>query len=257
MVENKLNSKISTKIAVLYIVVMGIGMSIMHYVFGHSYSDPEMVYVIGWVEIILSLIAIVTVLKFSNWREIGFGKMRVRHLVWLIPGILNALFILFAVFQKISMGGFSFSQWKLFTVIGITMLLVGFSEELMFRGIVLRGALASKSIFTSVLISALFFSTLHSVNVLGGADIISVIIQMVITFIFGLFAGLVSLKLRNITPLIIAHFLWDFSLFASPMVAVGSFMSFALPLFEIVFIIILWISMRKETPESVKILLTK
>jgi pyruvate dehydrogenase complex dihydrolipoamide acetyltransferase long form len=50
---------------------------------------------------------------------------------------------------------------------GLLMILVGFSEELMFRGVVLRAGLGEVSTGQAILISAVLFSLLHSVNVLA------------------------------------------------------------------------------------------
>ncbi|MBX7124094.1 MAG: CPBP family intramembrane metalloprotease, partial [Cyclobacteriaceae bacterium] len=37
--------------------------------------------------------------------------------------------------------------------------------------------------------------------------------QLAMTFVFGLYAATVSLKIRNLWPLIIFHWLWDFMTF--------------------------------------------
>ncbi len=256
MNQGKLTMKISLIAAALYIAVMGTGMYIMHYIMGYTYGGSEMVYVIIWAEIVLSIIAIFTVVKFSSWKEIGFGKMRLRHLFWLVPGVSIALLLLSYVYGAISINGINSSQLTLLIFVGITTLLVGFSEEVMFRGIVLRGALTKKGIYVSILISAIAFSLLHSVNILGGETTGEVIGQMVLTFIWGLFIAPVALKLRSLIPIIIFHFLWDFSLIAAPVVSVEpSILGIFLPVLEIIFIIILLILMRKESPESVKLLI--
>ena len=250
----KLNPKISIKIAIFYILVMGIGMYIMKSVFGYNYSDPKMVFVIGWVEILLSLIAIFAVVKFSSWKQVGFGKMRTKHLLWMVPGALSMLILLLQIFAKINTNGVNTPQLTLLIATGLTTLLVGFSEELMFRGILLRGLLVNKGIYTSMFVSAVFFALLHSVNVFGGLEFQVMTNQLIFAFMYGLLMAPIALKLRSLIPLIIYHFLWDFSLLSAPIVfASVPLMMFFLPIVEILFIIILWVLMRKETPESIKI----
>ncbi len=94
--------------------------------------------------------------------------------------------------------------------------MVGVSEELMFRGIVvLHGALKDTSVIKSVIISAIVFSLLHSINVLGGNSLQEMIMQLGFTFVMGMFLGLIILKVNSLIPLIIFHWLWDFSLISS------------------------------------------
>ncbi len=254
MNEKKLTLKIAIVAITIYISTMGLGMYLMHNVFGYNYGEPGMMHIMFWVEVILSLIVIITVVKFSSWKNIGFGKMIPRHILWIIPGVLLTVALLGLIIMAINKQGLSSSEWSLLLLVGITTLLVGFSEEVMFRGIALRGALTSKGLFTSMLFSAVTFSLLHSVNILGGAPVGGVLVQLVLTFIFGFFMAPIALKLQSLIPLIIFHFLWDFSLFVAPMVSVDTkfMMYFFLPI-EIIFSIILWISMRKESVESVKI----
>ncbi len=254
MNEKKLTFKIAIAAITIYISAMGIGMYLMHNVFEYGYSEPEMVHVMFWVEIILSLIVIVTVVKFSSWKDVGFGEMVPRHILWIIPGALLAIILLGMVIIAINKQGLSSSEWLLFLLVGVTILMVGFSEETMFRGIALRGALTSNGLFVSMLFSAITFSLLHSVNILGGAGVGGMLFQLVLTFIFGFFMAPIALKLQSLIPLIIFHFLWDFSLLVAPMVSVDTtFMMLIFTPIEVVLGIILWISMRKESVDSVKI----
>ncbi len=62
----------------------------------------------------------------------------------------------------------------------------------------------------AMLVSAIAFSLLHAVNVFGGVPLLAVPIQLLNTFQFGFFFAPLMLKLNNILPLIIYHWLWDF-----------------------------------------------
>jgi len=198
----------------IYIFIMAIGMSVMHYGFGGQYGDNNMMNVLIFVEIILSLFTIYSVKKYSTWKESGFDKLSWKGFLWLVPGFTVMTIFTFKLFAT-SLGNIDKHTALVLLTTGITIVMVGFSEEVMFRGILLHWSLKKYGILPSVLISSIGFSLLHSVNYFGGESIPLVISQLISTFLFGLFAALVALKLKNIFPLIISHFMWDFQLFAS------------------------------------------
>ncbi len=77
----------------------------------------------------------------------------------------------------------------------ITIVLVApFCEEMLFRGIILRGFLAHYSASTAILLSSLLFSLVH-MNWY----------QIPFTFVFGLFVGWLYFRSRSLWPSILAH----------------------------------------------------
>ncbi|HHQ7207650.1 TPA: CPBP family intramembrane glutamic endopeptidase, partial [Staphylococcus aureus] len=102
--------------------------------------------------------------------------------------------------------------------VGITMVLVGFSEELLFRGILLHVLLEKRTVVYSIIISSILFSLLHSVNILGGLPLAGMIGQLILTFLFGVIFSCLSLLIKNIIPLILYHFIWDFVIFSQSLV---------------------------------------
>lgn len=236
--------------AAVYIAAMGIGMYVMHNVFGGTYGDVSMLPTMVWVEVVLSLIGIFFVIRYSNWRAIGFGKTQWKHVLWLLPSAV----LMFTVWPPLFAAFMDHGSLGTIGLIALTTLLVGFSEELMFRGILLRGALTQMGIFASILISAIGFSLLHAVNVFGGAPAVGIPFQLVLTFLAGLFFAPVALKLRNLAPLMVFHWLWDFTTLSTSYLGVNSaYLGFGIAGIEIVLIIILFVLMRKESPETVKI----
>ena len=199
---------------IIYIFIMAIGMTVMHYGFGGQYGDSNMMNTLIFVEIILSLFTIYAVKKYSTWKESGFAKISWKGLLWLVPVFIIMGIYNFQLFTT-SFGNINRHTALTLAITAITIALVAFSEEVMFRGILLNWSLKKYGVITSVLISAIGFSLLHSVNYFGGESLPAVMSQISDTFFFGLFAALVALKLKNIFPLIITHFLWDFQLFAS------------------------------------------
>lgn len=248
--QNPLTLWIGIIAAVVYIAAMAIGMYLMHNVFGGTYGDVSMLTTMVGVEVVLSLIGIYFVRRYANWREIGFGKTQWKQALWLLPPFVLMVTLWPSLFGALSDHG----SLGTMGLIALTTLLVGFSEELMFRGILLRGALTQRGIFASILISAVGFSLLHAVNVLGGAPAIGIPFQLVLTFLAGLFFAPVALKLRNLAPLMVFHWLWDFTTLSTSYLGVNSaYLGFGIAGIEIVLIIILFVLMRKESPETVKI----
>lgn len=206
--KNELNTIIASKIALFYIFVMGIGMFTMHHIFNYSYDKPERVYVLIFVEIALTIIAIQGVRYFGE-QSVGFAKLDKKNLKWVIPFIIFIMIMLMGYF--VTATNLS-ANLLLISLICVTTLLVGISEEIIFRGIIFHNFLAKFSPIKSIFISALFFASLHIVNILGGMSFNAMLAQFISTFLLGVtFAG-ITYKIKNITPLIIYHWLWDFIL---------------------------------------------
>lgn len=201
-------------VAGIYIFIMGIGMFTMHHIFTYSYGEPEMMYVLFFFEIIMSIVA------YVGYKRLGLSSLseKPQFSLWSIPYIcifvLNILFCLFT-------GDFSKDPNLVITIL-FTTILVGFSEELVFRGIVLPIFIEKKKVLPALLISSLAFSLLHAVNILGGTTLLGTLTQLFLTFIFGLVFSCMALQVRNIIPLMIFHFSWDFVLISHPITSANT-----------------------------------
>lgn len=129
-----------------------------------------------------------------------FIPLIVMELIVLVPGYINE--------------GFHLHQnWKLFGIIFIFTLAVGFSEEYFFRGIILN-ILRKDGVMYAIIVSSVLFGLLHATNLLGGANTLYTSLQIIYALCFGLVAaGIVTLG-KSLTPVIIWHFLHDFLAFA-------------------------------------------
>lgn len=236
--------------ALLYTAVIGAGMYVVHHRYGSSYGEPEMVNVLWAVEIILTLIAIFAVQRYFGWSKIGFDRLQWQQVWWLLPMfvVLGALWLQF--FVLLSDVSFTAKQWRLFALIGFTTLLVGFSEEVVYRGIVLHAFLSQSHVWVAMLVSAIAFSLLHSVNVFGGMPPFGMAVQLVMTGLVGFLLAPLALKLENLWPLIIWHWLWDFVLFAGAMIGMDISLSFFMIAIEVVLGIILWVLVGRATRKN-------
>ena len=130
---------------------------------------------------------------------------------------------------------------KVLLIVLANSLLVGISEELMYRGILLYGARTRYSLWASIWIVSLLFGLVHSLNGFLTGAFGPAIIQAVMAFFSGvMFMGL-RMRQNSLLPAMLIHGLWDFSVFSggeSSLALVGS-------IFPIIFFIYgLW--MLKE-----------
>lgn len=190
--------------ALIYIAIMALGMFTTGHVFGIEYGDPPMVNVLVFFEVALSLFALAVARRlFGGW-HCGFGPVDWSGIGWLVPNflVIAALFVVAFASGTAALSGLAL-------LVILTTMLVGFSEELMFRGVALKGALSEMGTGKAILISAALFSLLHSVNMLAFVPLDGMLQQMGLTFIFGLAMACFALRVNSLVPVIIFHALWD------------------------------------------------
>lgn len=89
-------------------------------------------------------------------------------------------------------------------------LLVGFTEEVFYRGLMMR-ALEPCGARRAVVVTALLFAVVHALNALAGADPLHTALQIGYAFGFGLMFGALALRTGSIWPIILAHGLINFT----------------------------------------------
>ena len=119
----------------------------------------------------------------------------------------NLLFftpMLFISFSNLMFGINIKYTWYQTLFIMIAMLGVGFSEEILFRGFLMK-ALMNKNVKTAILFPSLFFGILHLLNLLGGANLLLTILQCIYAFFFALMCSVFVYRTNNIIPCMICH----------------------------------------------------
>ncbi|NOU64521.1 CPBP family intramembrane metalloprotease [Paenibacillus sp. LMG 31461] len=113
------------------------------------------------------------------------------------------------VFVQPVIGGFN-SELSLGKIVLIVLfsLVVGYTEESIFRGII-WAKLKDKSSLFYILFSSIFFGILHMANALNGRDWLSILLQIINAFLIGLILALLIVMTARILPLIIFHFMFD------------------------------------------------
>jgi membrane protease YdiL (CAAX protease family) len=86
----------------------------------------------------------------------------------------------------------------------ISMINVGFIEEIIFRGFLFK-MMAQNGIRSAVIVSALTFGVGHIVNLFNGADVIPTLLQICYAAAIGFLFVIIFLKSGSLIPCIITH----------------------------------------------------
>ena len=230
---------IAVRAVLLYFLILGCGMAYLGWGVGLSAGAASSGGL--WVvELVLCGLCLYYVLTVFGWAGAGFGRLRWRALVWLAPSMVVLAAMAAAFLPALLKEPLAPSQWRMLGVIAGTSLLIGFSEEVMFRGILLRGALSRLPLSPAILMSAVAFSLLHVVDGTAGQSLANTVQELGFTFLMGLGLAPIALRIGSLWPLIIWHGLWDIVAFSSD--ALGLLHPFALPgmLIQVVVGLLLW-----------------
>ena len=94
----------------------------------------------------------------------------------------------------------------------INSMAVGISEELAFRGVVLRALLGAYPVRRAVFVSALAFGSVHSLNALMTGEVVPALMQSCIAVGMGMWAANIRIRTGSLYPSILLHGLWDLAL---------------------------------------------
>jgi len=184
------------------IVVVGVGLL---QVGGQPTQLEELVknhIAFGVLVAVIFLPGVITYLKW--WDQVGWkGPDNLRDLRLLLPPALSLLILLLIVLST----GLPPTRVLMFVIINT--LMVGISEELMFRGILFHGASSSFGTWRAVWITAILFGSVHTLNGLITGDFRASEVQALFAGMFGVWTAVLRARLDTIIPVIIIHWLWD------------------------------------------------
>lgn len=240
-IQNK--KKVSLIAAFIYIGLMLIGMSVTKGVFHYDYTQPEIVNILVYFEIVMTAFAIFCYVKF--FKGTAFKKLKPS------PILLIFSFAILISFLIYLLTGHFEGHGNLFYLVIITTFLVGVSEELMFRGIVFSGFEKDGNLKALVVSSALF-SILHCVNIVAGLPFKAMLIQMIFAFIYGILAGGVRIQSENILPFMILHFLWDMIVVSDVFIrSAVELPGFIVTCLQLILAVIIFVSVWKKQKKAV------
>lgn len=96
----------------------------------------------------------------------------------------------------------------------IVTLLIGFQEEAIFRGVLLR-TFKPRGAMQAVFISAALFGIIHVNSFLVGRDPLFVVSQIIASFLGAIGLGALRIRMNTIVPLVLLHALNDFLQFSA------------------------------------------
>lgn len=144
------------------------------------------------------------------WKDVFKDKFKIQGHKWMN---LLVVFAIIGTIINFVAGDIASLDTKFILYAAIGTALVGYSEELMTRGLLLRGARGSG--FTEVkvfLITSLCFGLMHSLNILNGQDVKTTAGQVLFTFLAGGVYYAIFRKTGFLWVTMVLHALWDFSL---------------------------------------------
>jgi membrane protease YdiL (CAAX protease family) len=151
-----------------------------------------------------ALFLLAVVVLFRWWREVGLAQGPQ-------PGTLKVIWpwlLFLALFAASALNaGLPPVGVTLFIIANTA--LVGWSEEVMFRGIWLRGLFRSFGIWVAILGSSLIFGAIHVLNVFLTGDLHAALLQAGAAFLSGVFLAAVRLRTGSLWTGIVLHGLWD------------------------------------------------
>lgn len=137
----------------------------------------------------------------KKWGYLGFRSItHISRQSWMyyIPLLVVLVLLSLKGFKELTVS-------DTFYYIGFT-LLVGFVEETIYRGLILK-ALLNKSVKVAVITSSVLFGITHILNAMSGKSAFDTSLQIVYALMIGLSLALLMVKENNIYPLIAFHFI--------------------------------------------------
>lgn len=91
----------------------------------------------------------------------------------------------------------------------ISMVFVGFLEEIIFRGLLFKALLREDRPFPAIIVSSAIFGLFHLINLYNGQSVLVTLVQVVFAMALGIAFTMTFYKSGSLLPAIIAHSLFD------------------------------------------------
>ena len=190
----KLYEKSEITFAILWIVIYAVGMGTLQ----NNFGLDSLWHMLG---LIVISAAILLFVKKNGLMEVyglaGWAKNS-RAMLWFIPLWLLSCMNLLSGFQP------DYPVPGLFYA-AVSMALVGFAEELIFRGFLFKAMLKDGNVKAAVIVSSVTYGMGHIINLFTGHELIATLIQVVFAVSMGFVFTLVFYKSGSLLPGILAH----------------------------------------------------
>jgi hypothetical protein len=167
-----------------------------------EYGDGSLPSLIGLSAVAAALAVVSSVIPL--WKKLGVAArpQNLRLCLYFLPMWLLTTGNIWDGFQP------QYTGASLWYALG-SMALVGFVEEMIFRGFLFRALLKKDGPRVAVIVSAVTFGIGHIVNILAGMDVARNLIMVVFAVAWGFIFTMVYYKGGSLLPCIIAHAVVD------------------------------------------------
>lgn len=211
----------SVLIVIIFFGVMMLASMVLLYAAPSLFYENEYI-VQGIAEAVAALSSVGCVALFGYWKiwrekRMSFGKGLVVGLYFIFVSAYSLITLSLSAF----LDGVQPQPLWMFFLFTAVMFLVGFTEEVFFRGVVSnmffdKYAKDSAGVWSAVIVSGLVFGLMHMMNAIGGIALGSIIVQSVVASAMGMALTAIYYRTRNIWVNIFLHAFVDFcSLFVS------------------------------------------
>jgi membrane protease YdiL (CAAX protease family) len=207
-----LNIKNALFVAVIYVAIF----VVMQKISKVSYTDVAetsdnfrkfAVYPLFAGAFFLTLVGFWTGWIHDVWRD----KFKIKHHGWIL---LLPIIVFVMAMATISEVDFASKNASFVALLVIGSILVGYCEELLFRGYILQGSRGSGMTEGKVMLTVMTtFGLFHGLNLLTGQDLKTTIQQIFFAFVFGGIFFIIFRKPGYLLLPMFLHGLWDFSTF--------------------------------------------
>lgn len=205
--ENFMNKRLilSLIVFVFWVGITVIGGRIQSH--GDGTLDDIVTHGLGW-QFVAASMFLLTVVLWQRWNDVGLQRPNSGRSLWLAWLPMVYIVLALALALVVHLPPLSVLGWVL-----LNTAFVGFSEELMFRGVLFQAFRHSRSIWPAVLLSSFLFGAVHSLNVFMTGNLQFALIQSGAAFLSGLIFIALRLRTGSLWPSIVVHALWDFAVF--------------------------------------------
>lgn len=199
-------------VAIVYVIYFTIALTISGVGYENIVDSADNVLKAVVLPLVGGAVLLTAFAKWSGWwKDLWHDEYKIKGRNWMN---LFAIIMLIGVIGNLAASKLGNTSFQMIGYLFLGTALVGYCEELLFRGIVLRGARGSGlSELRVMLVTALSFGLFHGANLFLGQDLIATIQQVVFATITGAIFYMIFRKSGLLIVPMILHGLWDFSIF--------------------------------------------
>jgi len=153
-------------------------------------------------------LVLVVVAWLAGWRDLGFRKPQPWRSLWLLW--LPGLYLLALGATGIVQGHL---QPAAVAMVLVNTAMVGFSEELAFRGVLWGAVRGAMPFWPGFFLVSMAFGSVHVFNAILTGELAAAAVQALNAFMSGCAYLAIRIRTRSILPIMIVHAAWDFVVF--------------------------------------------